>query len=106
MKMGSVDENKQNNYEEIGYENVDSWFYEDVTSEYYKGYFILGNNFTYVEKTKSNEVKVLEIIFFSMKIDLTIPSPTVTISDSNSKMRITIKDDVEQCNASISYTMY
>lgn len=105
MRMGSVDENKQN-YEEIGSENVDSWFYEDVTSEYYKGYFILGNNFTYVEKTKSNEVKVLEKIFLSMKIDLTIALPTVTISDSNSKMRITIKDDVEQCNASISYTMY
>lgn len=104
MKIKNLTDDKAN--KKIKSSIVDSWFYEDVTSDYYKGYFISGKDFIYVEKTKSNDVKVLEKITVEKKIDLTITLPTIIISDADNEMKITLKETIEGCDNKTPYQMY
>lgn len=104
MKIKNLTDDKAN--KKIKSSIVDSWFYEDVTSDYYKGYFISGKDFIYVEKTKSNDVKVLEKITVEKKIDLTITLPTIIISDADNEMKITLKETIEGCDSKTPYQMY
>lgn len=104
VRMRNLNDNVENkSNKDIKVTTVDSWFYEDVTANYYKGYFISGDDFTYIEKTKSNDAKILEKIVYQQKIDWTAEFPSITITETDEELKVTLKETVESCNSNNPY---
>lgn len=101
IRMRNLDENKS--FKEFKVDTVDSWYYEDVSSNYYKGYFIISEDFYYIEKTKSNNAKVLEKIVFEKKIN---NFANLILNDADVDMKITLQDQVEACSKDTPYKSY
>lgn len=101
IRMRNLDENKS--IKKLKVDTVDSWYYEDVTSNYYKGYFISGEDFTYIEKTKSNNAKILEKIVFQKKMN---NFSNLLLTDTDVEMIITLQNTVETCGKNTPYKSY